>query len=132
MMNAPSSSALAKNGRNFGSDNSWPSLAPAKLDDAFIGDPVGLFGYFRIDGIVALARRRGHDLDVNSHPVQVEQPSIDRGHDLADVLVLLRIDFLGGSIGKMREWNAAEIDMRLGELGGLRNHDVSVDIDGYR
>ena len=101
-------SALAKNGRNFGSDSSWPStlvristpfnfrlahdvfelahrelrllqrdhaeadepvrLARAIFDDAVIGDPVGRFGDFRIDRIVALTRRWRHDLDIDAHP----------------------------------------------------------------
>ena len=60
------------------------------------------------------------------------KPAIDRGHDLADVLFLLRVDFLCRGIGKMRQRNAAEIDMRLRELGGLGNHDMGVDIDRHR
>src|SRR4029079_17263549 len=193
MMKAPSCSALAKNGRNFGSDSSWPStlvristpfsfsspmtysssrtassgscsvttprptnrsglraqsssfcsvahagaadpfrLARAVFDDAFMGEPVGRFRYFRIDRIVTLARRRGHDLDVDAHPVEVGQPAIDRGHDLGDILFLLCVDFPGGGIGEMRQRDAAEIDMRLRELGGLWNHDVRVDIDRHR
>ena len=86
-------------------------LARAVLDNALIGDLVGRFGYFWINRVVTLARRRGHDLDIDAHPVEVGQPAIDRGHDLGDILFLLRIDFPGGSIGKMRQWNAARIDM---------------------
>ena len=91
---------------------------------------MGGFGDFGIDRVVALARRRRHDLDVDAHLVEIEQPAIDRGHDLADVLFLLRIDFLGGGIGKMRQRNPADIDMRLRQLGGLGNHDMSVNVDG--
>ena len=48
-------------------------LARAVLDDAFIGDPVGRFGYFRINRVVTLFGV-GHDLD--AHPVEVGQPTI--------------------------------------------------------
>ena len=82
--------------------------------------------------IVTLARCRRHDLDIDAHPVEIEQPPIDRGHDLGDILFLLRVDFPGGGVGKMGQWNAAEIDMRLSELGGLWHHDVRVDIDRHR
>ena len=82
-----------------------------------------------VDRIIALARRRGHDLNVDAHAVEVAQPAVDGGHDLADILFLLRIDFLAGGIGEMRERDPADIDMRLGELGGLGNHDMSVNVD---
>ena len=168
-MNAPSCSALAKKGRNFGSDNSWPvdigqdfdalqfqvlhdvvefadrdlrllqgddakpdeavGLARAIFHHAIIGEAVGGFRDFRIDRVIALARRWRHDLNVDTHLVEIEQAAIDRGHDLADVLLLLRIDFPGCGIGKMRQRNPADVDMRLRQLGGLGNHDMGVNVD---
>ena len=169
MMNAPSCSALAKNGRNFGigqflavdvgqdfdalqfqivhdvveladrdlrllqrhdAEPDKPvGLARAIFDHAIIGEAMGRFCDFRIDRIVALARRRRDDLNIDAHLVEIEQPAIDRGHDLADIFFLLRIDLPGRGVGKMGQRNPADIDMRLRELGGLGNHDMSVNID---
>ena len=104
-------------------------LARAIFRHAVIGEAMGGFGDFRIDRVVALARRRRHDLDVDAHLVEIEQAAVDRGHDLADVLLLLRVDLLGGGIGEMRQRNPAEIDMRLRQLGGLGHHDMGVNVD---
>ncbi len=41
-----------------------------------------------------------------------------------------RVDFLAGGVGKMRQRNPGDIDMRLRQLGGLRHHDMGVDVDG--
>ena len=46
-----------------------------------------------------------------------------------DVLFLLRVDLLGGGIGEMRQRDPADIDMRLRQLGGLRHHDMGMDVD---
>ena len=87
------------------------------------------FRDFRIDRIVALTRRRCHDLDIDAHLVEIEQAAIDRGHDLADVLFLLRIDLLGRGIRKICQRDTADIDMRLRQLGSLGHHDVGVNVD---
>ena len=104
-------------------------LARAIFRHAIIGETMGRFRDFGIDRIVTLGRRRRHDLDIDAHLVEIEQAAIDRGHDLADVLFLLRVDFPGGGIGKMRQRDPAEIDMGLRELGGLRHDDVGVNVD---
>jgi hypothetical protein len=85
---------------------------------------------FRVDRVVTLRRRRRHDLNVDTHLVEIEQATVDRGHDLADILLLLRVDFPGCGIGEVRERHPADIDMRLRQLGGLGNHDVGMNIDG--
>ncbi len=90
---------------------------------------MGSFGDLGLDRVVTLARRGCHDLNVDAHAVEVEQAAIDRGHDLGDVPFLLRIDFLAGGVGKMRQRDPADIDMRLRQLGGLRDHDMGVNVD---
>ena len=70
-------------------------LARAIFRDAIVGEAMGGFGDFRIDRVVALARRGRDDLNIDAHLVEIEQAAIDRGHDLADILLLLRVDFLG-------------------------------------
>ena len=141
MMKAPSSSALAKNGRNFGSDNSWPSTLvriytlqlemvhdvvefahrdlgllkchhaeadetvrppSAIFGDAVIGHAVRGFRDFRVNRVVALAGRGGDDLDVDAHPVEIEQALVDRRHDIGDVLVLQRVDLAGRFVREVR------------------------------
>ena len=104
-------------------------FARAIFRHAIIGETMRLLSDFGIDRIITLRGRRRHDLDVDAHLVEIEQAAIDRGHDLADVFFLLRIDLPGGGIGKMRQGDAAEIDMRLRELGGLRHDDMGVDVD---
>ncbi len=49
----------------------------------------------------------------------------------ANVLFLLRVDLPGRGIGKMRQRHPAEVDMRLRQLGGFRDHDVGVDVDRH-
>ena len=83
-------------------------LARAIFDDAVIGEAMRGFRDLGVDRIVALARRGRDDLNVDAHAVEVEQPAVDGGHDLADVLLLLRVDFLGGGIGEMRQRNPAD------------------------
>ena len=107
-------------------------LARAIFGDAVIGEAMGGFRDLGVDRIVALARRRRDDLDVDAHLVEIEQPAIDRGHDVADVLLLLRVDLPGGGVGEMRQRDPAEVDMRLRERGGLRHHDMRVNVDGGR
>src|SRR6202011_1201616 len=107
-------------------------FARAIFHHAIIGEAVGGFRDFRIDRIIALPRRWRHDLNVDAHLVEIEQTAVDRGHDFADVLVLLRIDFPGCGIGKIRQRDPADIDMRLRQLGGLGNHDVGVNVDRDR
>src|ERR1700732_3521439 len=87
------------------------------------------FGDFGIDRIVTLTRCRCDDLNVDAHPVEVEETTIDRGHDLANVAVLERVDLLGSRIRKMRERDPAQIDMRLRQSGSLRNNNVGVNVD---
>jgi len=60
---------------------------------------------FGVDGVIALARRRRDDLDVDAHMIEIAQPAIDRGHHLADVLLLLRIDLFARGVGEMRQRN---------------------------
>ena len=86
--------------------------------------------HFRVDRIVTLARRRRHDLNVDAHLVEIKQTAVDRGHNFAHVLLLLRIDFLAGSIRIIRERQPAYVDVRLRQLGSLGDHDVGVNING--
>ena len=58
-------------------------LARAIFRDAVIGEPMGGFGDLGVDRVVALSRRRRHDLNVDAHVVEVGQAAVDRGHDLA-------------------------------------------------
>ena len=90
---------------------------------------MGGFRDFRIDRIVTLARRRRHDLNVDAHLVEIKQTALDRGHDFAHVLLLLGIDFLTGTIRKIRERHPACVDMRLRQLGSLGDHNMGVNID---
>ena len=171
-MKAPSCSARAKNGRNFGSDNSWPStlvristpfsfrvvhdvvefadrdlrllqgddaesdkavgFARAKFRHAVIGEAMGGFGDLGIDRVITLSRRGCDDLNVDAHAVEMGQAPVDRGHDLADILFLLRVDLLGGGVGEMRQRDAGHVDMRLRQLGGLGHDDVGMNIDRRR
>ncbi len=71
------------------------------------------FRDFGVDRIITLARRRRHDLNVDAHFFEIEQSAVDRGHDLADVLLLLRVDFPGWRIREICERDPADIDMRL-------------------
>jgi hypothetical protein len=93
---------------------------------------MGAFGDFRIDRIVTLARRGRYDLNVDAHSIEIDQAAVDRGHDLPNVVLLLRIDFLAGSIRKISERRSAGIDMGSRQLGGFGNHDVGVNIDRDR
>src|SRR6266567_1002310 len=93
---------------------------------------MGGFRDLGIDSVVTLPRGRSHDLDVEAHPVEIGQAAIDRRHDLANVVLLLCIDFLACSIGKIRQWNAARIDMRLRMRRGLWYDDVGVNVDCWR
>ena len=63
--------------------------------------------------------------------VEIGQSAIDRGHDLADILSCCALISLVAASAKCASGMRLEIDMRLSQLGGLRNHDVSVDIDRY-
>ena len=90
---------------------------------------MGGFGDLGIDRVVTLSRRGSDDLNVDAHGVEMGQALVDRGHDLGDVFFLLRVDFLGGGIGEMRQRDPAEIDMRLRQLGGLRHHDMGMNVD---
>ena len=107
-------------------------LARAIFRHAVIGEAMRGLRDLGVDRVVALARRRGDDLDVDAHAVEVAQAAIDGGHDLADVLFLLRIDFLAGGIGEMRQRNPADVDMRLRQLGRLGNDDMGVNVDRGR
>jgi hypothetical protein len=93
---------------------------------------MGAFGDFRIDRIATLARRGRYDLNVYAHYIEIDQAAVDRGHDLPNVVLLLRIDFLAGSIRKISERRSAGIDMGSRQLGGFGDHDVGVNIDRDR
>ena len=91
-----------------------------------------VFSDLGIDGVVTLSRRRCDDLDVDAHLIEMLEPPVERGHHLADVLFLLGVDFLGWSIGKICERDAAHVDMRLRHCCGLRYDNMRVNIDGRR
>src|ERR1700743_3679466 len=93
---------------------------------------MGGFARLGINRVITLPRRRCDNLNVDTHLIEMSEATIHRGHHLANVLLLLRIDFLGGSVGEMNKWNAAYIDMGLRHRSRLRNNDVGVDIDGWR
>ena len=93
---------------------------------------MGGFCDLGIDRIIALGRSRSDDLNIDAHLVEIEQAAVDGGHHLADILFLLRIDFPGRGIGKMSQRNPFDIDMRLRQLGGLRDDDMGVNVDRDR
>jgi hypothetical protein len=86
---------------------------------------------FCIDRIVALARRRGHDqnVNVNAHAVEVGQTALYGDHDLSNVVCLLRIDVLAGCIRKMGNRYLAGVEMGLRQRRGLGNNYMSVNVD---
>ena len=82
--------------------------------------------------IVALPGRRRDDLDIDAHPVEIAQTPVDGGHHLVDIFFLTGIDRLGRVVGEVGQRDAADIDMRLRDLGGFRHEDMRMDIDGRR
>ncbi|TDM96803.1 hypothetical protein CEE87_13075, partial [Lactobacillus crispatus] len=105
--------------------------ARAVFGNAVIGGAMGFFSDVGGDRIVALARWGRDHPQIDAHPGEIGQPAFDRVvHDAADVLVLLRVDVLGGRIGKMSQRDPLDIDMRLRNRGGLRNHHMGVHVDG--
>ena len=66
-------------------------LPRAKLRDPVVGEAVSGFGDFRIDRIIALVGRRCDELNIDTHSIEVGQAAIDRGHYLANVVLLLDV-----------------------------------------
>ena len=79
-------------------------------------------------GLAGNLLRKGFDLTV----WDVAQPAIDGRHHLGNVFFQACIDLFGRIVGKIPERNPARVDMRLRDLGGFGNNNMSVDVDGRR
>ena len=98
--------------------------------DAVIDHARGRHRVFERDGVIALRRRRHHQLHVDAHLVHDGEALVVAGHAAADVGFLLGVDLLGFGRGEMRERNGRDVEMRLDEDGGFRHGDMGVGVDG--
>ncbi|MDB5403540.1 MAG: hypothetical protein JWQ55_5558 [Rhodopila sp.] len=98
--------------------------------NTIVGQRVCLGGEIRRQGVVALARRRCDNLDIDAHAVHVAQPSVEvRVHDLRPVCILHGVDLTRRRIGEKRQRDLLRIDMRAGEAGCFRHDDVAMNVD---
>src|SRR5215475_7014052 len=101
-----------------------------KFGDALVDHARGWYGIFERDRVIALRRRRHHQLYVDSHVVHDRKTLVIARHAAANVGLLLGIDRLGFGRCEVSTGDRAEIEMRLDEFSGARHGNVRVGIDG--
>src|SRR5262249_36987985 len=101
-----------------------------KFGDALVDHARGWYGIFERDRVIALRRRRHHQLYVDSHVVHDHKTLVIARHAAANVGLLLGIDRLGFRRCEVSKGDRAEIEMWLDVFSGPRHGYVRAGIDG--